>query len=345
MARILKVLAEGILTAILLTLIGLTLVYVYPPLVGADFSYTIMGSSMQPTLHPGDLILINRAAPQQINVGDIIAVRLADRVFTHRVIEKRKGDQTILFKTKGDANEDPDPGYTSSTQIIGKVKLTIPLHHFYTPYGLAALVAAPFMLLVGNTFWRILNESKKRSRRQLRLWRKHTRRRHILDTTSILLLLILFTGGMRLMAPRLQGFSLTYFTDTENTLTLFTSGIWTKEIPATIDIKPETLNLKSKGQPITCYIELPEGQDVSNIIVDTICLNETIPAESHPTEIGDYDEDGIPDLMVKFNRSDVIEYLINQGYGDGDQVTLMATGMLTDRTFFKGFDSINLIGS
>jgi hypothetical protein len=32
-------------------------------------------------------------------------------------------------------------------------------------------------------------------------------------------------------------------------------------------------------------------------------LEGTIPAEDHPTEIGDYDDDGITDLMIKFDRA------------------------------------------
>ncbi|MCK4435140.1 hypothetical protein KAU92_06580, partial [Candidatus Bathyarchaeota archaeon] len=35
------------------------------------------------------------------------------------------------------------------------------------------------------------------------------------------------------------------------------------QISATVDIEPNTLNLKSEGEWITCYIELPEGYNVS----------------------------------------------------------------------------------
>ena len=75
-----------------------------------------------------------------------------------------------------------------------------------------------------------------------------------------------------------------------------------------IDIDPDTLNLKSKGKYITCYMELPEGYDVSNIKPETVTLTigeATIYAELSPTEIGDYDDNSIPDLMVKFDRQSV----------------------------------------
>ena len=109
-------------------------------------------------------------------------------------------------------------------------------------------------------------------------------------------------------------------------------------IPATIDIDPDTLNLNSKGKCITCYIELPEGYDVADIDVSTMLLEETVSAEAHPTEIGDYDEDGIADRMVKFDRSDVQEIL-----EVGEEVEITVTGELTDGTVFEGSDTIRVI--
>lgn len=108
--------------------------------------------------------------------------------------------------------------------------------------------------------------------------------------------------------------------------------------PATIDIDPDTLNLKSKGKWITCYIELPEGYNVTNINISTILLNDVVPAESHPTNISDYDNDGIPDLMVKFDRQEVQEIL-----EPGDEVEIVVTGQLMDETGFEGIDYIRVI--
>lgn len=115
---------------------------------------------------------------------------------------------------------------------------------------------------------------------------------------------------------------------------------------ATIDIDPDTLNLKSKGKWITAYIELPEGCDVADINVATILLNDTIPAELHPIEVGDYDKDTIPDLMVKFNRTEVISYIIESlGFEpiNFTEVTLTVTGQLHDGTPFMGSDVIRVV--
>lgn len=109
-------------------------------------------------------------------------------------------------------------------------------------------------------------------------------------------------------------------------------------IEATVDFHPETLNRKSKGNWVTVYIELPEDYDVADIDISTILLNGIIPAEIHPTDIGDHDNDDFPDLMVKFNRSAVIDLLST---GDDREITI--TGELSDGTLFEGTDEIRVI--
>jgi len=112
-------------------------------------------------------------------------------------------------------------------------------------------------------------------------------------------------------------------------------------IVATVDIVPNELNLRSTGRWTTAYTELPEGYNVSDIDVSTIRLNITIPVDLvAPTKIGDYDSDTVPDLMVKFNRTKVVEYILPiVEYGN---VTLTLTGQLYNGTSFKGSDIIKV---
>jgi len=112
-------------------------------------------------------------------------------------------------------------------------------------------------------------------------------------------------------------------------------------ITATVDIYPQTLNLRSKAKWINCYVELPGGYDVADINVSTTMLNDTVSAELHPTEVGDYDGDDIPDLMVKFNRTAVSEYILSKGIMTGN-VTLTIIGQLNDGTLFQGSDIIRV---
>ena len=106
-------------------------------------------------------------------------------------------------------------------------------------------------------------------------------------------------------------------------------------IPAFVDFDPDTLNLKSKGQWVTSYIELPADYDINTIDLESIRLNDQIPIEPEPTEIGDYDENGIPDLMVKFDRLDVQSIL-----EVGDEAKITITGELINGKPFEGSDII-----
>ena len=115
-------------------------------------------------------------------------------------------------------------------------------------------------------------------------------------------------------------------------------------IQANVAIKPETLNLKSKGKWVTCYIELPEGYYVEDIDIDSVTLtkiNEDLldpPLYTvGPSGIGDYDDNGIPDLMVKFDGQELIPLL---EVGDAE---LTVAGELYDGTPFEGSDTIRVI--
>jgi len=124
---------------------------------------------------------------------------------------------------------------------------------------------------------------------------------------------------------------------------------WTPTIKATIDIHPNALNLRSMGEWITCYIELPEGYNVSDIDIYSIRLNDTFPVSllpkppvPVPTEIGDYDNDTIPDLMVKFNMTELTSHIYHVlGIKHGN-VTLTITGIVNE-TPFEGKDTIKVL--
>ena len=111
----------------------------------------------------------------------------------------------------------------------------------------------------------------------------------------------------------------------------------TYAIPATIDFDPDTLKKKDKW--ITAYIELPSGYSVEDINVSTVRLivgDENAPAKSKPTKIGDYDRDGIPDLMVKFKRSDF------QALSNVDEYEGKVIGEIAGKPF-QGSDTIWVI--
>jgi hypothetical protein len=121
------------------------------------------------------------------------------------------------------------------------------------------------------------------------------------------------------------------------------SLVWlTPTIQADIDFTPDTLNPKSKGKWVTCYIELPEGYGVSDIDLSTVTLNGAVSAEWSPTYIGDHDGDGVQDLMVKFSREEVID-LFEWNWATAQSEEISISFELIDGTMAEGTDTVKLL--
>jgi hypothetical protein len=99
-------------------------------------------------------------------------------------------------------------------------------------------------------------------------------------------------------------------------------------IDASIEIKPETLNLNRKGV-FTAFIDLPEGYDEQDIDISTV------ECEGAPALKGKMANDGR--LIVKFERKEL------EGVSLGDDVELAVSGKLIDNTPFGGSDTIRVI--
>jgi hypothetical protein len=118
----------------------------------------------------------------------------------------------------------------------------------------------------------------------------------------------------------------------------------TSQLRATVKVDPSTLILGSKGIPITAYLQLPKEYPAKNIDVSTVQivtlqgrrLAQPIPI-IRPYGIGDYNQDGIADLMVKFDRATVANSL-QPGTADVGMI-----GRLADGTYFTGSGSIRVL--
>lgn len=133
----------------------------------------------------------------------------------------------------------------------------------------------------------------------------------------------------------------------------------------TVDFYPYLLNLMSvdREQHLECYkptpaqcnwitavIEVIEPQEhfnVENIDIPSIIMNQTIRVDPvAPVDINDFDEDGIPDLAVRFNRTEVIDFLIAEDFQCGN-VTLTLEGEFRKIASFQADGVIrvsNLVG-
>jgi len=141
----------------------------YPMLAVASGSMcTLPGSDcdgwshpFEPTLHVGDLIVVQRVNPADIRAepypyGDIIVFRkpgLPDELIVHRAIYKEESNGKIYFRTKGDGNDYPDTNMVSEDSVIGKVILRVPwigqiALFMHNSFGVLVIVVVIILLVV-----------------------------------------------------------------------------------------------------------------------------------------------------------------------------------------------------
>lgn len=83
--------------------------------------FTIVSSSMEPTIGVGDMVVVDMD-DRSLEVGDVAAYVLEGRVVVHRVVSASGG----VYITKGDALDEADSWIVSKEMVVGKVIYTIP---------------------------------------------------------------------------------------------------------------------------------------------------------------------------------------------------------------------------
>jgi signal peptidase I len=123
-----------------------------PRTLGGSATYvTVDGTSMVPTLRPGDLVILREA--ETYEPGDVIAFhsRMLDRVVIHRIIDVAGG----RFVTRGDGNDWTDADRPVEADILGERWLRFPgagrlLGWLQQPWIAALSAAAIAFLLWGG---------------------------------------------------------------------------------------------------------------------------------------------------------------------------------------------------
>jgi signal peptidase len=89
----------------------------------------VTSASMSPTLERGYLLVLQKQAPEDILVGDIVVYNASwytEAPIVHRVIQREFVDGEYRYYTQGDNNSEPDMGYRTYDDIMGVVVLAIP---------------------------------------------------------------------------------------------------------------------------------------------------------------------------------------------------------------------------
>jgi hypothetical protein len=78
------------------------------------------GASMLPSLWPGDLLTIQRAARDKVVPGDIVLVMQDSRFFVHRLVEISRDADCLSWITRGDGMPNNDPR-VAAPELLGRV--------------------------------------------------------------------------------------------------------------------------------------------------------------------------------------------------------------------------------
>ncbi len=117
----------------------------------------VCSGSMQPELKTGSLLITRPVEPRQIVVGDIITfspkgVTLGENLVSHRVIGIETASP-LYFKTKGDANDSPDPFMVPARNLVGR--LFFKAHYvgyvagfLKTPWGFLLGLVIPGLIII-----------------------------------------------------------------------------------------------------------------------------------------------------------------------------------------------------
>jgi signal peptidase I len=79
-----------------------------------------LGTSMLPSIWPGDILNIQHCHPADLAFGDVVLLSQGDRLVVHRVVAPAETAQGVSWITRGDAMAQNDPP-GQDVEILGKV--------------------------------------------------------------------------------------------------------------------------------------------------------------------------------------------------------------------------------
>lgn len=87
--------------------------------------YNVVSGSMEPEIPVGSLIYVEKAEPEEILSGEVIAFWSGQSVVVHRVLENHRTEREFI--TKGDANAAEDLYGAKYSSLIGRMAFRLPM--------------------------------------------------------------------------------------------------------------------------------------------------------------------------------------------------------------------------
>ena len=134
------------------------------PSIGGYSPMVVLTDSMKGTIDGGDLVIVRKADPSEVEKGMIIsffdpASKTGTAVVTHRVYDVHYIDGELFFETIGDANDkghpdDADDDLVPADNLVGIYVTKVPkigsiVMYMQTLPGLLIGIGIPLILLIG----------------------------------------------------------------------------------------------------------------------------------------------------------------------------------------------------
>jgi signal peptidase len=87
---------------------------------GGSIRLQVLGSSMLPSVWPGDIVNVDGGPIDEIVPGDIVLCERESRFFVHRLVGRYESQSGVFWITRGDSMPQNDPLF-SDGQLLGRV--------------------------------------------------------------------------------------------------------------------------------------------------------------------------------------------------------------------------------
>lgn len=126
--KLIKVVSLSIVCIIVIYVVACTVQKIIwkdriPSLFGIKV-FVVLSGSMEPNINIGDIVVTRKA--DKVKEGDIISFKIKGAVITHRVLEVLNIDNQEVYTTKGDANTATDLDLVKLKDIEGTYFFKIP---------------------------------------------------------------------------------------------------------------------------------------------------------------------------------------------------------------------------
>lgn len=89
-----------------------------------EFRFVAWGSSMVPSIFPGDTLIVRRTSPEGACRGEVVLFAREGRFYAHRLVGKTREGGPIRLIARGDALGKNDPPFAEK-ELLGRVTAVI----------------------------------------------------------------------------------------------------------------------------------------------------------------------------------------------------------------------------